>query len=109
MKQNILIFASSIVLIGGFFSLTNPQEIPAGLLIIPVLLMFIIGLTGMLVALKVFRIATNHPKRRRAVAVLGGSLMAFILVLQSTGGIVAGDVLLIILMMTMTYIYITKF
>ena len=109
MKQNLLLFTGSLLLLGLFFSLTNPRELAVGLLIIPVACLFVVGFIGALIALKAFRIAQNHHKRRRAIAVMCGALLAFILVLQSTGGIVVGDVLFMALMLLVTYIYITKF
>lgn len=108
-KRLITIFVASIISTVGFFSLTDPQKIPVGLLMIPIISVFIICSTGSLLVMRLGGFASRNLYRQRFIAVLFGVVGALYIVFQSTGGLVVGDVILIILIFALAYLYITNY
>lgn len=109
MKKFLVAFIVSIIGAAVFFGMTKPDDLPVALLMVPVLFVFASVSTGSVLLMHVLRLAKSDPKRRRVIAVMCGVVASFLLVLQSTGGIVVGDVVLMIFILGLTYIYITKF
>lgn len=61
------------------------------------------------VVIKLILPKERDRKHRRSVSILVGITASLILLFQSTGGIVAADVLLMALILVIAYIYINKF
>lgn len=109
MKKLLLILT---LLIGPsmlFFGVTDPDSIPVALLMVPIILAFLITTFGTLLIMKVLSISSGRPQRQKALAALAGTLAAFFLVFQSTGGAVVGDVMLLGLVLIVAYIYISRY
>lgn len=93
-----------------FFLFTNPNELPAALLMIPVILIFaFFSLLGYLLLRFTVDTSTVSLKRQKSTSVLIGLAAALILLFQSSGGMVWADVILIGLILLISYIYISKF
>ena len=92
-----------------FLLLTNPNQLPIILLVVPILLGFIILFCLATVTLARTRFLATQPIKRRAVAVIISSLMTVVLILQSSGGISGADALLLALIVIVLSIYVSKF
>lgn len=91
-----------------FFGLTTPDSLPVGLLVIPILMFFIIfSVMGYLLTL-IFKPKTSKLKQRN-FAVLVGVISAMVVLFYSSGGIVAGDVILIVLIFLIGLLYINRY
>lgn len=106
-KQIIALLILSVGLL-LFFGITDPEKIPIGLLIVPILIFFIIFLLISQILLKVFK--PNIDKdRRNKLSVLIGVILSLLLLFYSAGGIVAGDLILIVLIFIIGLLYINKY
>ncbi len=106
-KMSMLLVAT--VAIGVvFFGLTDPRDLPVGLLMVPVLLVFIAGFLFASLFMKLFFLSTPSTKHR-TISIVFAVGLTLILLFQSSGGIVLGDILLLGLLMLISYIYINKF
>lgn len=91
-----------------FFGLTSPDSLPIGLLVIPILLFFLIfSLLGYILML-IFKPKTSKIKQRN-FAVLVGVISAMVVLFYSSGGIVAGDVILVALIFLIGLLYINRY
>lgn len=97
------------VALGLFLALTNPAQTSVGLLVIPVILLFLIVYCGLSLALVRLKIMANKPRKQRTVALVSASFLTIIMILQSTGGISGADVILLGLIIIMASIYISKY
>jgi len=91
-----------------FFGATDPKDLPVGLLMVPVLLVFTAGFLFASIFMRLFFFSKPSTKHR-SVAVVFAVGLTLILLFQSSGGIVWGDILLLGLLMLISYIYINKF
>lgn len=109
MKKLIILLIIAVLSSLGFFGLTNPEELPVGLLMVPIILVFIILASGSLVLMEALSLLKGQDMRRKTLAILFGFMGSFFLSFQSTGGVVLGDVLLLVFILAITYIYILKY
>ena len=91
-----------------FFGFTDPESLPIGFLVVPILMFFIVFfLLGYLL------MAIFWPKmaklKRRSFSILMGILSAMVVLFYSAGGIVTGDLILIILILFIGALYINKY
>lgn len=107
-KKLIFILLGLALASGLFFSITSPDNLPVALLMIPVILVFFIGVVTSLLFMKLTGTG-GGAQRQKALGALGGSVAAFCLVFQSTGGIVAGDIVLMSLIIVISYVYISRY
>lgn len=92
-----------------FLLLTNPNSLPIGFLIIPIVLIFIILFCISQIALAYMSILTSQPRKKRALALIISSLASVVLILQSSGGISGADVILLGLIIVVLGVYVSKF
>lgn len=92
-----------------FLSLTNPQTVPVGLLIVPAVLLFLIAFCVSYLVLEGLRLLGKKPRKRRIVALVSATFITVVTILASTGGVSATDVILLALILTVVTIYIDKF
>lgn len=92
-----------------FFMFTNPSNLPVGFLMVPILLAFGLCSAVVYALLHWFRVMEKQPRKQRGMAVLCGTLAGLYLVFQSTGGIAGADAILLLLIFSVSYIYITKY
>lgn len=90
-----------------FFGFTNPNEMPVGLIIIPVILIFIIFSLIFYIALIGFFTKTDKP-RLKYVSIFLGLFISIGILFYSTGGINLWDGLLLGLIFIIGTIYISK-
>lgn len=110
-KRHTYLFSAllcSLVLI-IFLGSTNPEQVNVGLLIIPVVLVFLITFCIAHILINVLKIMKKQPRRRRAVALVAAMILTVIAILGSTGGVSGADVLLLGLIILISGIYISKF
>lgn len=105
-----MLLALLVIIAAGmvFFGLTDPKDLPVGLLMLPVVLVFLAGFLLASIFMKLFFFSKPSSKHRTIALVFAVGL-TLILLFQSSGGIVWGDLLLLGLLMLITYIYINKF
>lgn len=92
-----------------FLTTTNPESIAVGLLVIPVVLLFLATFCASQIVLNVLRILKREPRRKRTVAMMMASLVTVVMILRSTGGISVVDIVLLVLIVGIAGIYISKF
>lgn len=92
-----------------FLTVTNPADVVVGLLVVPVMLLFFIAFCAAQLTLQALRVLKREPRRRRTVALMIASLITIIMILRSTGGISAADIVLLVLIVGIAGIYISKF
>lgn len=97
------------VALGVFLTATNPEHISIGLLVVPVVLLFLIAFCAAQLIMTSLKILKKEPRRRRTVALMSASLLSVIMILKSTGGISVVDVVLLALIIGVAGIYISKF
>lgn len=96
--------------IGGlFFGLTTPDNLPVALLMVPIILAFLVTTTIALLLMRLFSEGKQTKQRHKSYATLLGVVVAFLLVFQSTGGVVAGDLVLLGLIVLVSYVYISRY
>lgn len=108
-RKLVILLLVLLVLSGLFLSITNPDKLPVAFLMVPVLLVFLIGTIVALLLQRAFGVAQGRQQRQRALAALFGTVAAFCLVFQSTGGIVIGDIILLALIVVVSSIYISRY
>jgi hypothetical protein len=93
---------------GLFFSLTNPNAVPSGVLIVGFILVALslyVLLRLILTALDFYGLPVNqHSKRIALVLGLSGSLA---IALQSLGELTARDILVLSLLSAIAYVYVS--
>lgn len=109
MRKKILLIITIAVALMGFLSLTSPQNLPVGLLLVPFILFgaLIYVLVGSLMEL--FRLAEGNIAKQGAVSLLFAILFTNFAVLQSIGKITLQDILLAIGITAIVVIYLAKF
>lgn len=101
----------ALLLLGGlvlFFGVTDPENVPVGFLIVPILIFFIVFLLTSSVFIKIFR-PNISKNRQRNLSVLVGLVLSLLLLFYSAGGIVLGDLILIVLIFFIGLLYINKY
>jgi hypothetical protein len=101
--------AFCIVVLGLFLTMTNPDNVSIGLLVIPVVLLFFIAFCASQLFLYGFKLLEGKTRKRRVVALISSSFITVTMILQSTGGVSAADVLLLGLIISVLVVYIDKF
>lgn len=92
-----------------FLALTNPHEVSIGLLIVPVVLLFLIVFSLAQIIIKSLNLMKGNPGKKRITALISAGLITMIMILQSTGGISGADVILLALIIIVSAIYVEKF
>ena len=92
-----------------FLLLTNPQEVSIGLLIVPVVLLFLIIFSIAQIVIKAFNLMKGNPGKKRITALISAGLITMVMILQSTGGISGADVILLALIIIVSAVYVEKF
>jgi hypothetical protein len=109
MKKILIIAFITLFFSVGFFTLTNPDSVPVGALMVPILLAF--GVVSIVFYLLLHLIGAfgKNERKQKSVAVLCGVIAASCLVFQSTGGMVMSDVILLVLIFVVSIVYIVKY
>ena len=92
-----------------FLSLTNPENVSIGLLIVPVVLLFLFGYGAAQALVGGLNLFDGQPRKRRTISLIGASFATVLMILQSTGGISGIDVILLGLIILIVTVYINKF
>ena len=103
-----LLIACDLILL-AFFFLTNPEQVPIGLLVLPVVLIFLIVYSATHLVLEGLRKLQDRPGKRRAVSVIAGCLVAVLMILQSSGGLSGIDLVLMGLIIAVTALYVSRY
>jgi hypothetical protein len=107
--RRLVTFIILILLLAIFLTSTNPANLPVGVLMVPILLVFFAGFVGTLLACDLFKIFPSHTKKKRSLAATIATMFAIGLVLGSSGAIVLSDIVLIFLILMVALIYISNF
>jgi hypothetical protein len=106
-------YVSSAIALGllllAFLSFTNPNNVSVGLLIVPVVLLFLIAFSVSVVVMNVLRILTSQARKQRVVAIISASFITVLTILASTGGISVTDIIIMVLILSIVTVYIDKF
>jgi len=102
-------FIAIIFLLLVFLTNTNPANLPVGVLVVPILLVFFAGFLGTLLLCDLFRIFPGHKRKRRSLAATVATMLAIGIVLGSSGAIVLSDFVLILLIIVVAVLYISNF
>ncbi len=89
--------------------MTSPDSVPTGVLTVPILLIFAATYLASLLIIRAVKLYANNPRGQNALALGIGLWGALALVFQSTGGLVAGDLILMFAITILAYIYVTRF
>ncbi len=95
--------------LGVFLFLTNPENVPVGILVIPIVLFFFIVFCVIQLFLRRVRLLSSKPRKQRTVALIGASLLTIIVILQSSGGLSGVDIVLLGLIVVVSVLYIDRF
>lgn len=106
MKKYLLILAL-ISLLVVFFGFTNPNSMPVGLIVLPVIVIFIIFSLVFYVALSGFMLKTDKT-RLKYISTFLGLFISIGVLFYSTGGVNVWDALLLGLIFIIGTIYISK-
>jgi hypothetical protein len=109
MKKILITAIIAFVFSVGFFTLTNPDSVPVGALMVPILLAFGVVSIVFYLLFHLFGAFGKTERKQKSVAVLCGVVAASCLVFQSTGGIVMSDVILLVLIFVVSILYIVKY
>ena len=107
--QRLLIFVTIMFVLLVFVTNTNPDNLPVGILVVPILLVFFAGFLGTLLLCDLFRIFPQHTKKRRSLAATIATMLAIGVVVGSSGAIVLSDFVLIVLIIVVAILYISNF
>jgi hypothetical protein len=106
MKKPLIIAGSSFAILLFLFFIADPAKVPAVILILPFLLLFM-GLFSM--ALYIFGTRKRIEDRRQIkLAALCASLPILLLVLQSIGQLTLRDVITVGILFVLSYFYILR-
>ena len=106
---------SSIVAILAFMvfvHLTTPESVSVGLLAVPIVLIFIAVYSLCLLILTYVQAKKPRTRlvyRRGVLAFLVAISASLLIVFQSTGGIIWGDILLLLAIVVISVIYISRY
>jgi hypothetical protein len=98
-----------LLLLLSFLFLTNPENVPVGLLVVPVILTFFIVFSVAHLTLRSTGKLASQPAKRGVVALIAGSLVAVVMILQSSGGLSVADLVLMALIMVVTALYVSRY
>lgn len=107
LKRIISLSAVTTVLV-LFLGFTDPESMPIGLLFIPVILLFIIASLLVNLCLKLF-LKKISPSKEKLLSVTIGAISSISFLFYSSGGVVFGDFILIVLILLVSLIYINKY
>lgn len=110
-KTKPLLIALTVALsvLSVLFTTTNPDNIPFGLLVVPIVLLFFVGFCGFALLLKTFRVYQSNERKQQVLATFGGISIVFWIILQSSGGVTFGDIVLLCLIALLALFYISKY
>lgn len=86
-----------------FLSLTDPAKLPLPLLVVPFLLLFVIFFVTIRLAVK-----RLNRRKRLLVAAAGASLPVLLLVFQSIHQLTVKDVLIVLVLISVTMFYLSR-
>lgn len=104
-----LVILLIIIALAGFLSLTNPQDLPVGLLLVPFILFGALIYLSVGSLMELFRFAEGNAAKQGAVSLLFAILFTNFAVLQSIGRITMQDILLAMGITVIVVIYLAKF
>jgi hypothetical protein len=107
--RSLAVFMLLLLVFVLFLIMTDPNDIPVGVLTFPVINIFLLGFVGAQLFSNVFRLFDGHPKKRRGFATIIATLLGIALILGSSGAIVLGDVIIIFLILMVALVYISNF
>lgn len=108
-RNKILLLLLSVVGLGLMFTYTNPESLPIGFLVIPIVLLFLVGYLLTSLLLEFLRVYKNSNRKQHVVSVIGGLIGVFWVIMQSAGGITFGDILLLSVILVLALFYISKY
>ena len=108
LNHSVLLIAAAVICLLLFLFFTNPEKVPIGLLVLPIILFFLIVYSLAQIIIHAFNLIKNIRKRR-IVSVVTAVFCSVILILQTTGGISVADMILLGLIVVISAIYIEKF
>jgi hypothetical protein len=106
-SKRFLLIVGLLVLNGLFFSITNPDHINSGMLIVGFIFLGVTIYAFMELFLYLISRAGVKIKNRRRLAIFLAILFSVLLALQSIGQLSSRDILVIIPLWLMFYIYLT--
>lgn len=108
-KNKILILLASLIGLGVLFTNTNPDSLPIGFLVLPIVLLFLVGYLLTSLLLSFLRVYKNSSRKQHVVSVIGGLIGVFWVIMQSAGGITFGDILLLCIILILALFYVSKY
>ena len=105
----LLLLICTAVTLGLLFTNTNPESLPIGFFVLPIVLLFLLGFLITAVFLRIMRVFESNERKRHIVAIMGGLLGVFWVIMQSAGGVTPGDMVLIAVITVLSLFYITKY
>jgi uncharacterized membrane protein len=101
--------ALCLLVLAVFLASTNPNQLRVGLLVVPVMLMFLAVFVILHMVLSRLKFMARNPRKERVSAMAGASLATILLILQSAGGITTIDLVLLVLLVAIASLYISKY
>lgn len=108
-NPHLSLLLACLVVLFGFLSLTNPEHVPVGLLVVPVVLTFLIVFSSAHLLLRMLHKFDKQPGKRRVVALIAGSMIAILMILQSSGGLSSADLVIMGLILVITSLYVSRY
>ncbi len=105
----VLLLLLSLSLLTGLFFSTNPESIAVGFLVLPIVLLFLCGYFSSLLFMRVMRMFSDKAQKQHMIAIFGGLIVVFWVIVQSAGGATLGDVILLGIISAIVLFYITKY
>ena len=99
---------SSILALGLFLVLTNPNKVPVSALAVPILLIFFISFSASQMVMGRIRKRTNYRKKR-TISLVFATLVTIVMTLQTSGGLSVADLIILVLIVVIAAIYIDKY
>lgn len=111
--KHIVILITCCCAIALFLAMTNPKRLPPVLLIIPFVLLFLIIFLGVLAVGRVISgrqsLVRASERRSRVPTFVVSALPVLLLVLQSVGQLTSKDVMIVLTIFSLAYLYIARF
>ena len=92
-----------------FFLLTVPSTMPLAFLVVPILLVFGLLYYSSYLLITLWPLSRVSNRTARILAVMVGLIGGLFMILQSSGGVIFVDLILVGPLVITIYIYITKF
>lgn len=107
-KSRIITIGLLVVLMTVFLTSTNPNGVSIALLAVPVMIVAVIIYQITRVLLSLFRILTKSERKRQIVSIAFASFVTGVFILQSIGGLTAGDITLLVSFGAVSVFYLAK-